>query len=397
MAGPEQSAGARDRIGAIDLLKAVATLVVVAIHASRIAPQHQLSPLELTLARAFHFAVPAFLFCSGYLLQAPGPIPWAVTRRRLARILQPYLVASLLAFAYRAALGQVVAPLRDLLFFNAFGPFYYVFLIVTLIGIAPALATVGAVGRRMFVGAYLVLGAALGGVRGLSPVLPWLNLLMPVAIIVVSLRDRRALRAAVWLGMSWWTLLVGLQLLRFYKPPFVVGVPMHLRNPGFNWGYFLVGWELRALLRSPATAARFERWRPGLALACAISASALLVHAAKAPVGMFAWPAFPYSLSVTLGLFAIAIPWRWTAATPLRHLSDASYTVYLFHLFAILPLRRLGVAHENPLLTWKATPVLWLAGLVLSLGLTWLARGRPKVGPWIGLRTPGTRSANLGS
>ncbi len=89
--------------------------------------------------------MPGFLAASGYLYATREVVPLAVTLGRLRRVLLPYLLASALAQLYWWASGTPRAPLRillELLDASSFGPYYYVFVITTMILLTPLLARI---------------------------------------------------------------------------------------------------------------------------------------------------------------------------------------------------------------------------------------------------------------
>ncbi|MBN1655154.1 MAG: acyltransferase family protein [Deltaproteobacteria bacterium] len=119
----------------IDLIKAVCILGVIYIHAlSRV--MITTDPIGLFLGDWTRFAVPGFIFAAGFLFKK-GEVDTAdLAWRLLARIIPPYLVCSLvfifLGVAERgvsASRGEGAKIATDLLFGNAIGIYYFVFVI----------------------------------------------------------------------------------------------------------------------------------------------------------------------------------------------------------------------------------------------------------------------------
>jgi len=88
---------------------------------------------------------------------------------------------------------------------------------------------------------------------------------------------------------------------------------------------------------------------------------------------------------MTFGLLLQAVP------DPARRLAAASYTIYLWHPFAVYPLRD-AMRPAAGELAWDALILPWLAGLVLPLALLALARrtlGERATSTWLGERPSG--------
>jgi surface polysaccharide O-acyltransferase-like enzyme len=317
----------------VDLAKAVGIVAVVLIHSMRPFFSSDVSRVELWLASATQFAVPAFLAASGVLHASAERVPAALTRARLRRLLLPYLVASVLAELYRAAFdGRALgasAALEDVLLASAFGPFYYVLHAVLFVLAAPLLARLP---RRAL-----------------------------LAVTLVAL-------AAQWVSWTFW-------LLPFF---------WLVRNPLHWLAFFLAGWWLR--LQEAEVAPRLARSR---ATAClvfgAATAVALALAAAGGPVwrtGALGW----LTVAFTLLLILAAGVRRETPHRTIRFLSDSTYTIYLFHLFFVYPVQRLVPAAPgafDPL----ALGAPWLAGLAGPLVLAALGRtllGGQRSRAWLG-------------
>lgn len=327
------SAEAR-RFPEIDALKAAGIVTIVLIHALRAIWDPGVSELELWLGNVTRFGVPAFLCASGFLY-ATAPADGATTWRRLRRILVPYFVASTAAQLWRWWDGRPYlggSLLADLLLGSSLGPYYYVFVIAVLVVVTPGIARLP---RPLF---YAATGALLTSQWFVDAARVW-----PISYFWVT------------------------------------------RNPLFWWGYFMLGWvarlheaPLRAWLapRRGAFVAALTVAVAFLALASTFEdlAPALLLRSAT-------W----LEIHATLALIAAVA--SGTAALPrsLRALSDASYAIYLYHLFFLLTVQKLLPAPQG-LVAWQAILLPWLAGLAGSLAVVFV--GRRLLGPrsrdWIG-------------
>lgn len=322
------------RYAEVDLLKAAGIVTVVFIHSIRSPWDPGVSAAEVWLGHVTRFGVPAFLFASGFLYATSAPVGAARTGRRLRRVGVPYLGASLLAWAvFRGGpgTGSTGSLPLDLLVGSALGPYYYVFVIATLVLATPLFARLPA--------------------RGLA------------AATLAAIAAQWAVDAAtLWLLPLEW----------------------HLRNPLLWWGYFLAGWWVRS------HEASVSAWlvRHGRALATGLLPAAAVLaalaglegHAPRLLVRTAAW----LLVWVALALLFAAASGRGSPRV-LARLSDASYAVYLFHLFAVLPLRRALPPPSGALAPLSAL-LPWAAGLAAPLLLVALARRwlGPRSRDWIG-------------
>ncbi len=265
----------------IDVLKVVAITTVVLIHGVRPPWHPELSALEIWLGRITRFAVPAFLFASGFLYATRDAVAGATTRRRLRRVLVPYLLASLAAQAWWHLRGQASPSgslALDLLLGSSFGPYYYVFVAALLIALTPLIPRLP---RRA---------------------LPALTFGLVVAQWVVD-------PAALWPLPFYW----------------------HLRNPLLWWAYFAVGWLVR--LHYEAVAHWLCARRGPLAAALAAAVAALTVASGLSGPPLLVRSAVWLEVWAILALcFTLSCGARHSPPS-LRWLSDASYAVYLLHLF----------------------------------------------------------------
>ena len=315
------------------MLKAAGILSVVLIHSLRAHFHPQLAWQEGWLLELLRFAVPGFLAISGFLYATPQRVPAKQTLRRLRRILVPYLVASVAAEIFWRMLGsgaQTGSILEDLLVGAAFGPYYYVFLIVVLVILTPGL----------------------------------------------PLLSRRVLSVAFVLCFAAQALLAN----DIGNPPDLLWA---IRNP-LRWAaYFLAGWWLRLSYVGIASSVTGRRGLWGLAFG--VPAAGLAAFLATD-----LWPAARPTASwleiwAILGLLFVLTCGLPPATAPVRALSDATYAIYLFHLFFVLPTQFLIPAPPGAM---ALIPILlpWLAGMGGSLVI--IALGRLVLGQrardWIG-------------
>lgn len=319
MTAPDRSSA---RFHEVDLLKAVGIFAVVLIHSVRSPWDPASTPAEAWINHVTRFAVPAFFGASGFLYATTASIPGAVVRRRLVRILVPYLVASVGAQLYWLAMGRrfdFATLLRELVEFSSFGPFYYVLVISVLVLAAPLLPRF----------------------RG------------------------RALDALVAL-----LLVIQLGIETQIIPP-IPHIPYQIRNP-FMWaGYFALGWWVR-LHRDrllPRVVAARGALVPGFAalFVALAAASALELPSVVQRAGVY------LGILTALALGFVAAAGRDAMPGVVRTLSDATYTIYLFHLFflyrvlAWLPLDK-GEFEPGKIALY------WTSGVVGTLVLVRLSR-----------------------
>lgn len=310
------SARERRRFVAIDALKAVGIVAVVLIHGLRPPWDETLSPTEVWLGHLTRFAVPAFLLASGFLYATTETVSGALTLRRLRRVLVPYLIASLGAQAWWTISGgssPTGSMLLDLLLGSSFGPYYYVFVIVWLILLTPLL------------------------VRLPRP------LLFPIAGMLIA--AQWMVDAAVWLP---------------------VDLFVQVRSPLLWWAYFLVGWLLRVNLDT------FEHWvvprRARIAIPLALSVAVLTWTSAQPGPFLLVRSAAWLEVYAILGLVIALTTARTSSPPALRWLADATYAIYLLHLFFVYPLQRLFP--PPPLqAAWLPILVPWLGALAGSIAL----------------------------
>lgn len=308
----------------VDLVKAVGIVAVVLIHSLRPFFAPEVSRTELRTLQITQFAVPGFLAASGFLYASAQPISWAVTRGRLRRLLVPYFVASIAAqgfwFVFDGRAARPSALLEDLLLASSFGPFYYVLQAVLFALAAPAFSRLGP-------------------------------------------HSLRALTAA---GIAaQWVCWVLLKLPLFWL----------VRNPLHWMGFFLAGWWLR--MREPAGSHWLASHRVGMGLSSAVGFGAASLIGSSTTLWSLSQTLSWLSVWCVLGLILTLGAQREARHRAVRFLSDSTYTIYLLHLFFVVPVQRLvppAAGVFDPLAIGAA----WLAGMLGPLALA--AGGRAVLG-----------------
>ena len=297
------------------MIKAAAIVAVLVNHAGPFGVGPDRPTLDRWLRTGWlDFHVPAFVFVSGFLYHGVAPIPWRGVARRLARIVPPYLVASLLGIAlgiFRPKDGIAFALATG----SANGVYYYVFVMALLI-----------------------------------PLL-WPMSRLPSGAVSLALA---ALLAHLLVAMRWPALLP------------LQGWFWGLRNPLMLAPFFLAGWLARAHL--PALAALARR-HGGLALGACLAAAALYVgfHESLPGGATRRLARFVYTMAV---IGAIALTWGGRAAPrPVRALADATLTLYLYHILVYQGLHFLGRVPP-----WPRIPILVALGLGAGLAVAYAGR-----------------------
>lgn len=324
--GASPAASGRERLAALDLLKAAAIVTVIGIHAAPDFWVH-MSWVEAWTYRLFRFAVPAFLAVSGFLYYSPAPISAATVRRRLRRVLLPYVVVSGPALLYSAfiPLHSSDRSVLGKLFLGAtFGPYYYVFLLTQFV----------------------------------------------LAIWVLSRLPRPIVTLAfVWAGVT--TVLVELGILR-------LSLFWLMRSPHVWAGWFLLGWLVAAHRHS--VLAFVERYSvlliAGWLGAVLVWTALLAIDALPGRTGRGA--IVVVMITNVVGLFALGQR-LGDVGRPLRILSEWSYPLYLLHPFFVYAFHDI-VEPALQLPTALAFPLRWAVGFVGALALT--AVLRVVLGPW---------------
>ena len=320
----------------VDLVKTTGIVAVVLIHSLRPFFSPQTSRGELWLSYSLQFAVPGFLAASGLLYASAQRIPWAVTRGRLRRLLVPYLLASLAAqlfwLAFDGRAPSVRVAFQEILFAASFGPFYYIQHAVLFVLVAPLLVR-------------------------LRPIL-----LAPAVLLAIVLQ---------WLSRSSWFGSEVADLVSRWPGLALPSLPMFwaARNPLAWAGFFFAGWWLGA---RPHALPRWIARHRLLVSGSGAVAAALLIAATTAdrPADQIASTLAVWC--ILLSLFAIGTG-RETRRRAVRFLSDSTYTIYLFHLFFVLPVQRLVPAMPG-MFDPVAIGAAWGAGLLGPLALAALGR-----------------------
>jgi len=269
------------RYAEIDALKALGILTVVLIHSVSTPWLQSQTPGERWVLAVTRFAVPGFLFASGFLYSTRNAVPRATTVGRVRRVLLPYLVASAVAQARRYLMGGHISLgtiAYDLVTGSSLNPYYYVFVLFWLILLTPALARLPE--RRI-----------------------------PLVCTVLL-----ALQVADELGI------------------FHFSTTWAWRNP-LRWGaYFVLGWLFR-LHYSPWTrwVVASRRWL-GTTLASLVAAAWIAMAALDQPLATIA--AWLHTYAMICAIVVLARGPRRHSAT-LEWLSNATYAIYLYHIYFI--------------------------------------------------------------
>lgn len=318
---PSRSLDPQGRFVEIDTLKAAGILSVILIHALRAPWDPRVSSTEMALGAITRFAVPAFLFCSGFLYATTTPIDPRTILRRLRRVLVPYLTFSIAAQVWWFSQGQAHSPsgiVRDLLFGSSFGPYYYVFVHFFLVLFAPLFA------------------------------------LLPRAALLV-------LTVLFLVAQGWLESRTGLILPIFW----------HIRDPLLWWGYFLLGWVIR--LHYDDVRRFVTTWRGSLGGGLAVAVLACSWVAIMSEQSEWTRSAAWLDIHAILALLFVSTCDRKTAPRQIAALSDASFAIYLLHLFFIYAaetiVRPAAETFDLPVVVFY-----WSAGLFGSLGVIALSR-----------------------
>ena len=309
------------RFPEIDVLKSVAILTVILIHSLRAPWDPRISAPELWLGIVTRFAVPGFLFCSGFLYSTSTPIDGRTVVRRLRRVLVPYLICSIGAQLWWLGIGQAHTPgeiVFEMLLGSSFGPYYYVFVHFFLVLVAPVFA--------------FLPGRALIG----------------LTIVFVA-------------GQAWLECNTSLFLPIFW----------HIRNPLLWWGYFLLGWLAR---RHHAAIRDWIVARRRLLMACFAMLVVLLTWASQIE-SRTEWvrAAMWLDIYAIVAFILVATCGRRRVPASISALSDASFAIYLLHLYFVYAAERIVTPAVNVFDVWVIGGY-WSAGLLGSLGVIALAR-----------------------
>ncbi|MEN8183423.1 MAG: acyltransferase [Myxococcota bacterium] len=309
------------RFSEIDVLKTVGILTVVLIHSLRNPWDPRISSAEMWLQVVTRFAVPGFLLCSGFLYATTSPVSGRVTLQRVRRVVLPYLVASFAAQLWWAATGpahDLRTAATEIALASSFGPYYYVFVHFCLVLATPLFA-----------------------------VAPRLVLAVLAAALVVSQAFFEARMELVF--------------------PFF----WHIRNPLLWWAYFLIGWLLR--LHYAAVRSFVVEHRAKLAVGLALAWLAFSWLGGGQPQTSLVRGAIWADIYATLGLLFVAACGRERVPGWMRSLSDATFAIYLLHLFFVYGAEKVVQAGSGAFAP-AVIGLYWGAGVAGSLALIWLAR-----------------------
>jgi len=332
-----ESAPGRDKDGSrrpeIDWIKAVALVTVVFIHSLPPFFAQRVTPAELWLGELARFAVPGFLFASGFLYASSGSRDGSSTMgRRLKRLLVPYVLFSVLAQFHPVEAPTDFSFVENLLSGAALGEYYYIFVIFWMILVVPLVERIP---RAAFPGVVLVALFLQWGLETgfLVTLTPFWSIRNPVRWVATFL-------------MGWWVFENRVSIQRAVGAHRAVYLGLLIAI----WVGFAIGlWVVP----------------PGLARAT------------------LAWLQIYASLGI---LFATRVG---TGSAPrlVRWLSDVSYSVYLSHLFFVDPVlqaipRTVGAG-------WIALRLgaAWLAGLAGGAAVAIAARfvlGERRARAWFG-------------
>lgn len=323
------------RDGAVDVLKTVAILGVLCIHAAVAGYANPLGSGAWTwavfwgsLSRA---AVPMFLMCSGALMMDPNKdLP---LRRLLGKNLLRLVIALFFwAFAYQVyhlllwnspiTLPVLVQKVKDVLLFRHESHLYYLHMMLIVYLLLPGMRVITAHADRRTVEYLLVLWFALGILY------PTLRLYWPLKLIngIPAQWGLSLTYASVGYGLLGWYLR---EYARNWKPWAAIGAA------GFALTF--AGVLIPSLERGELVTTAFNGNAPGVALMAAGICGAAFVLLRDRP------------------------PLPGTA-----YVSKASFCVYLVHLFFFHSLGKRGI---NALLFHPALSIPMMVGLLLALSL----------------------------
>ena len=279
------------RYAEIDMIKVIGILAVLLIHCLRPVWSPHASPMEHFLNQELRFAVPGFLFCSGFLYAKSLRFGWDDTRSRLVRILIPYFVASVGAEIWRFVDGRprnVAGIAEDLLLGGAFGHYYYVFVIVGLVIATPVF---GRMSRPALIGTTLFIFAFQFGT---------------IAMETITGTPAHTVVPRFWL----------------------------VRLPLLWWNFFLLGWLLRQdydRLR-PWVMANRSRVVGALLVLCGVFSAAQILDVPGIVAETSSWLQIPTIIGLIMALFC----GRETLPGVVRRASEATFAIYLFHIFFLV-------------------------------------------------------------
>jgi peptidoglycan/LPS O-acetylase OafA/YrhL len=315
---------ARVRFPTIDYIKAAAIVAVTMTHAVPDLFDPGTSRFDRVAASLTCFHVPAFLLAAGLLATRAGPVGWHGVRDRLQRVLVPYLIAT------------VVALLTGL--WTPTTPRMFVFRVVTGSGL---------------------------GIYYFVPVLACCIVLLPLlsrlrTAVLAMLTATLGIYAEIAWHQPAWRL-----THEFFWQIRDVFLQFHL-------GHFLLG--VLAARGMPALRGFQARW-PGLILTVSAVGVAWFVWLA-ATESPWAWQPLVHTayLLGLVGVIASLAP-AGPALAPVRFLSEATLTIYLYHLM-VYPL----VMPQARLLLDPPLRFVLMSALGLAFGTLVVVAGRRGLG-----------------
>ncbi len=274
------------------MLKTLAIVTVVWIHSFQRMGE-EWPPLVWRIAFLTQFAVPTFFFVSGYLYYRPPETPDRHSlRRRLRRVLLPYLVASAAALTFRALVfGEPV----------------------TLTYAAFALATGDAWGIYYFI------PMLLGAILLVELVARMWSLVWPLFASLLA----AGFAFDIWL----------IRVPAFFEIP---GSFWQIRNPLRWWGYVLAGWLVAANKRRLEQLGQAGRRRVGVALLACVAA-AYLYYCVYLPPPYWSRTALVLQCVTIYGVIGgtFVLFFNGPQYGVVRLISDMTYPIYLYHLFFV--------------------------------------------------------------
>ncbi len=216
------------RFAELDALRVAACLAVVLIHTSAGWPGR----IALALNQLARFSVPLFLLLSGFGHGGAPEERWPrALRRRLGRVLPPYLLWSVVYLLVDAAFGRPhAAPLRDLLCGTAYMHLYYIFVLSQFLLLCPLLQRAAtrwpcgslALSAAVSLAAQVLALAHLAG-RIALPFPPVLSFLPWLAFYMAGLYARRRVERGDGLpaSVTIWALSAAVVLLTARRWPFL--------------------------------------------------------------------------------------------------------------------------------------------------------------------------------
>jgi fucose 4-O-acetylase-like acetyltransferase len=312
------------RLDGIDFLKAAAIVAVVFTHSGVFLFNPRFTDWDRWLTTGWvWFHVPTFLMVSGFLYFRIEPVSARHVGRRLVRVLVPYVIATL---------------------------------VMQLSGVSQTKSLEAALFQ-------LATGAAVGFYYFVPLICACILCIWPLS------RAPQALILALWLLLLAYTTATGMDpTLRPSQNPF-----WNQRNAieNFYLGYFLTGWL--AAIHWSRIAAFARRWRFTLLVVCVAALVYWLQGFDTFPrkwvkiLGvLYVWSMAGFILLATLGLRAPAFV-RW--------LSDATYTIYLYHGTPILRTHKYVIQWAPP------ARILFRAALALGSASLLVVAVRRILGP----------------